>query len=111
MGALGGGGSWVTMTMVFLNSVLSPSGSCSTSSPDLRSRSPVGPVREQHLRIAHERARDRDALLLAARQLARVVAEPVAETDEFERERRALAALGAAHLIGAAAAARRSAAR
>src|SRR5262249_46530799 len=35
-------GSWVTMRMVFLNSRLSSERSRSTSSADLRSRSPVG---------------------------------------------------------------------
>src|SRR5689334_21925344 len=55
-------------------------------------------VRQQQRRIAHERARDGDALLLAARELTREVPEPVAEADELQRRRRALLALGAAHL-------------
>ena len=39
--------------------------------------------------IAHDRARDRDALLLAARELAREVGEAVAEPHQLERRLRA----------------------
>ena len=42
-------------------------------------------VGEQQRRARHERARDRDALLLTARQLARMVIEPIAEPDAPQR--------------------------
>ena len=45
-----------------------------------------GLVGEQQRRVGDDRARDRDALLLAARELARVVVEAVAEPDDLERE-------------------------
>ena len=56
-------------------------------------------VRQQQLRIVDERARDGDALLLAARQLLRAVIEPVAEAHLLEprprhRLRRARPRLG-----------------
>ena len=46
-------------------------------------------VGEQHGGPRHEGARDRDALLLAAGELARVVAEPRAEADLLEHRPRA----------------------
>ena len=51
-------------------------------------------VGEEQRRAPDERARDRDALLLAARELARQVALAVAEPDLAERGARALALLG-----------------
>src|SRR5690606_18085435 len=42
-------------------------------------------VAEQHGRTLRDRPRDRDSLLLAARQLRREVVEPPLETDECER--------------------------
>ncbi len=42
------------------------------------------PVEKQHLRLADERARKRDALLLAARELARLALAEAAELDELE---------------------------
>ena len=42
-------------------------------------------VGEDHLGLADEGARDRDALLLSARELARMVIEPLAEADALER--------------------------
>ena len=43
-----------------------------------------GFVAEQELGIADDRARDGDALLLPARQLARVVGAALFEPDQFE---------------------------
>src|SRR5205085_504099 len=64
---------------------------------DLRARSRVQVsrrlVREDHRRVVQERARDRDALLLTAGELARAVVDPVAEADLLERSERALAPL------------------
>src|SRR5438105_8240279 len=61
---------------------------------DLRARSRVQVsrrlVREDHRRVVQERARDRDALLLTAGELARAVVDPVAEADLLERSERAL---------------------
>src|SRR5690606_39558002 len=42
-------------------------------------------VGEDHLAAVHQGARDRDPLLLAARELARAVAEPVAEAELVEQ--------------------------
>ena len=81
------------MTIVFLNSLLSRSSSVEDlARADLRSRSPVGSSASSSVGIADDRARDRDALLLAARELARVVVDAVAEPDELERVLRALRA-------------------
>src|SRR5204863_6579951 len=41
-------------------------------------------------RVVQERSRDRDALLLAAGELARPVMDAVSETDLFQRRERAL---------------------
>ena len=46
-------------------------------------------VGEEQRRLVDERARDGDALLLSARELVRVVVEPLAEADALERRRRA----------------------
>ena len=62
-------------------------------------------------RVADERARDRDALLLAARQLVRVVVRAVVEADAVERLHRALVALAATARPDTSAASRRSRAR
>ena len=53
-------------------------------------------VGEHEQRIVHERARDRHALLLAARELAGAVVEAVAEPDDPQRRLAALAPLVAA---------------
>ena len=45
-------------------------------------------VGEQHVGLLHERPRDRDALLLAARELARHVTGAIAEADGRERVER-----------------------
>src|SRR5579872_2011528 len=47
-------------------------------------------IRDENGRIWHQRARKRDALLFAARQLRRVVMQPVAQADGSELLRRAL---------------------
>src|SRR5581483_1393140 len=46
-----------------------------------------------HARVVRERARDRDALLLAARELARQVVEPPVEADALEQLLHPLAAV------------------
>src|SRR5688572_4710321 len=58
---------------------------------------PGGLVREQDQRIAGERARDRDTLLLAARELARQVLRAVRHADALERFADATLALGRRH--------------
>ena len=69
-------------------------------------------VGEQQRRLRDERARDRHALLLAARQLARLVIQPLAEPHALERLRGELPrVLPAAACDRRAAAARRSRAR
>ncbi len=45
-------------------------------------------VAEQQRRIGHDRARDADALLLAAGQLPRVVLGAIGQADDFQRDRR-----------------------
>ncbi len=57
-------------------------------------------VAEEQLRLLGERARDRDALRLAAGQLGRQVVELRAETDQLEQRR------GASRRVGLAAASR-----
>ena len=49
-----------------------------------------GFVGEDHERVGHDRARERDALLLAARHLHRAVIRARAETELLERGVRAL---------------------
>ena len=65
------------------------------------SRLPVGSSARRIVGLGHERARDRHALLLAARQLIGEVVEPVAQADRRQRIHRALVALGRLHLVGA----------
>ena len=55
-----------------------------------------GLIREQDRRRRHESAGDRDALLLTAGELLRLVVDAVGESDELERREGAGAALGAA---------------
>ena len=79
---------------------------------DLEARARVevagGLVGEEHRRARDERARDRDALLLAAGELVRCVMHAIAETDGVERLVRPLAPLARARRRGRRAAARRS---
>ena len=62
---------------------------------DLRGRTgvevPGRLVGEDHRRVVQQRARDRDALLLAARELRWPVVDPIAEPDGIERGDRPLA--------------------
>ena len=51
-------------------------------------------VEQQHARLDRERARERDALLHAARELVRVAVAGVPEADELEQLVDALVALG-----------------
>ena len=67
-----------------------------TSTPLLRVEVAGGLVGEHDARLGDERARDRDALLLSARQLVGHVAEPLAEPHALERGARATCALAAA---------------
>ncbi len=68
-------------------------------------------VAQQQRRVGDDGARDADALLLAARELARVVIGPLAEPDDRQRRLHPLLALGRRRASSAAAAARRSAPR
>ncbi len=60
-------------------------------------------VGHQQLRIARERARDRDALLLAARQLPRIMRGALGEADAVEPDARARLRIGARRRARAAA--------
>ena len=68
-------------------------------------------VGEDQPRLADQRARDRDALLLTARHLRRQVVGPVAQADALEVLRRRSGCASAARRPGSRAAARRSRAR
>ena len=56
-------------------------------------------VEEHHLRVEAQRTRDRDALLLPARELAREMGRPAQEAHLLERARRAFFGLVAAHAL------------
>ena len=86
-------GSCVTMTIVLPWSRLSDCSRSRISSPALRSRSPVGSSHSSSVGIGHDRARDADALLLAAGQLPRIVLGALGEADDFQRDARALSPL------------------
>ena len=45
---------------------------------------PRGFVRQDHLRVVHQRPRDGDALLFASRQLRWLVVHPVTQAEGFE---------------------------
>ena len=81
-------GSWVTMTMVLPCSRLSVCSRSRISSPDLRSRSPVGSSQSSSVGIGDDGAGDADALFLAARQLARVVVRAIGQADHLQRDLR-----------------------
>ena len=66
-------------------------------------------VAEQQRRVGDDRARDADALLLAARELARIVVHPLAEADDRQRDLARACAARPSTASSAAAAARRSA--
>ena len=69
--------------------VMGPSGSGKTTLLNLVGRAAVeiagGFVAEEELRIGHDCSRDRDALLLAARHLARVMLCPIGKVDHIKR--------------------------
>ena len=65
-----------------------------TASPFFESRLPVGSSASRIERLAGDGARDRDALLLTARELAGQVLRAVRHADALERGVDALAALG-----------------
>ena len=83
-------GSCVTMTMVLPWSRLSDCSRSRISSPALRSRSPVGSSHSSSVGIGDDGARDADALLLAARQLTRIVLGAIRQPDDLQRDARAL---------------------
>jgi len=56
------------------------------SAAEARSRSPVGLVGDDQQRVGHQRPRDRHALLLAARQLVRVMLDPVRQADQLQHQ-------------------------
>ena len=64
-------------------------------------------VADQERRVGHQRAGDGDALLLAARELGRLVARAVREADDLQRRMRLGSRRSAAKAATAAAAARR----
>ena len=92
-------GSWVTITTVWPSSSTASRSSARMSLPVAVSSAPGRLVGEDHLRPGDQRAGDRDALLLAARELARPVLDAVAEPD------------AAGHLVSQSASARRLARR
>ena len=65
-----------------------------TSMLVLRVEVPGRLVGEQDRRVVDQRARDRDALLLPARQLVRMVVGAVAEPDQLEHLHGALVPFG-----------------
>ena len=84
--------SCVTITTV-LPSTCTERSSARISPPVCESRLPVGSSASSEAGAVHERARDRDALALASRDLRRQVARACAEADPRERRERALAPL------------------
>ena len=72
---------------------ISRSRSCSDSAV-CSSRSPVGSSASRIVGLHDQRARDGDALLLAAREHAGSMREPLAQADPFEEGGRATVALG-----------------
>ena len=85
--------SWVMSTIVRPLRCRSLS-RASTSAVDAESRLPVGSSARMQRRLGDQRPRDRDALLLAARQLAGPVVGPVGQADLGERGEGPLPALG-----------------
>ena len=104
-------GSCVTITIVLPCSRLSVCSSSRISSPALRSRSPVGSSQSSSVGIGDDRAGDADALLLAARQLTRIVLGAIGEADHLQRDARRACGARPSTASSAAAAARRCARR
>ena len=84
-------GSWLTMTTVWPWVSTTRRRKPSTSAPDVESRLPVGSSAKTIVGPAHQRPGARHPLLLATGQLARPVAEPVAQphgVDDLVEPRR-----------------------
>ena len=81
--------SWVTMTIVWPNSSTARRSRSSTSRLAFESRLPVGSSANTTAGRVIERARNRDALRLAAGELARAVRAPVAQADRARSASRA----------------------
>ena len=77
--------SWVTITVVWPYSSVAERSSARISCPVVRVEVAGGLVGEHDRRPGDERARDRDALLLAARELGRPVAAAVGEADALDQ--------------------------
>ena len=75
----------MTMITVWSNSSTAWRSRPSTSSEACESRLPVGSSANSTAGPVHERARHRDALLLAAGELGRAVREPVAQADGVDQ--------------------------
>ena len=82
-------GSCVTIKMVFLNSCVELLEERQDVVRALAIEIAGGLVGDDDLRVVHDGARDRDALLLPAGELPRVVAHAVFEADDAERGLRA----------------------
>ena len=79
-------GSCVTITIVFLKSLLSVSSSVEDLLGALRVEVAGRLVGDEERRVGDDGARDRDALLLSARELARIVLRAVGEAHDLERQ-------------------------
>ena len=86
-------GSCVTITMVLPCSRLSTCSRPEDLVGGLAVEVAGGLIAHQQLRVRHQRARDRDALLLAAGELARLVLGAVGETHHLQRDGDVLLAL------------------
>src|SRR5262249_10743547 len=83
-------GSCVTITIVFLNSRLNVSHEIEDVLGALCVEIACRLICDEHIRVGHDRARDRDALILAAGELSRVMLRMVRQTDHAQRGERAL---------------------
>ena len=86
-------GSWVTMIDRLAELLVEPVQQRQHFLRALRVELAGGLVEQDQRRVGHDRARDRDPLLLAARELARVVVQPVVQPDDAERDPHPLVAL------------------
>ena len=76
---------WVISAVAVPSSRFTASMASSTSTPVALSSAPVGSSQSSSSRLLGDRARDRDALLLAARELRGEVVEALAEPDQAQR--------------------------